>query len=425
MKAFSSRPRNPLPTALLSRPQGPARRLVGVGSCLTALVGSPLAVHAATTSPTHPIYVAPDGAPATDQARRAFENATARLGMTPVQIAEAPAPERPRFGPRLQALRASVAKLDFATARPALDTLVQEVVGAGGGDLDASALSELYLTRAWAHSGATFRADLPPEAGARADAYQDLLRAAVLTPGRALNEQQYPPSLLEDWKKANAEVAHQASGTLTVKGSPSAIAYLDGGDGRACPAAFEGTRFGEHLVRVEEPTHAPWGTAVAVTTSRFELDVPNRPVLTVSDGDAAVFARQMTKSFALVADPEVRQTQLILGLRLVDLQGHRVDASTITVDRAGANGALDAALMQLDNEARALVGAPTSPGAVMPPSAASGGTSTSPPPVLVSTAPKPTFSEDPLIWARDHWPVLAAVGAFVAVGLILTIAVND
>jgi len=395
---------------------------VGVGLALaTATAGA----QGATPSPTHPIYVQPEGAPATDQARRSFEASIARLRMEPLQIAEAPAPERAHFAPKLQAARALVAKLDFAAARPALETLVQEVIGAGAGDLEMPALADLYLTRAWARSGATFRGDLPLEPEARSEAYQDLLRAATLEPGRVLNEQQYPPALVADWKKAAAEAAQRPAGTLTVKGSASAIAYLDGGSGRPCPAAFENTRFGEHVVRVEELTHAPWGTSVALTSPTAELDVPIRPVLTLTDAEAGAFARQMAKSFALVADPEVRHTQIVLGLRLVDRQGKRVDASTIALDRSAANGALDAALVQLDNEARALAGAPPAPSGVAPLSAPpSIETPAQKPPVLVSPAPKPTFSEDPVIWARDHWPVLVAVGAFVTVGLVLTIAVS-
>jgi hypothetical protein len=345
--------------------------------------------------------------------------------MEPLQIAEAPAPERAHFGPRLQTARALTAKLDFGAARPALETLVQDVVAAGGGDLETPALAELYLTRAWARSGATFRADLPLEPQARGEAYQDLLRAATLEPSRVLNEQQYPPALVADWKKAAAEAAERPTVTLTIKGSASAVAYLDGGPGRACPAVFENVRFGEHVVRLEEPTHAPWGTSVALTAPTSDLEVPLRPVLTLSDAEAGAFARQMAKSFALVADPEVRQTQIVLGLRLVDRQGHRVDASTVALDRAAANGALDAALVQLDNEARALAGAPPAVGGVAPLSAPPTAETPAPaPPVLVTPVPKPTFSEDPIIWARDHWPVLAAVGAFVTVGLILTIAVS-
>jgi hypothetical protein len=385
---------------------------------------------ATTPSPAHPIYVQPEAAPATDAARRLFQESAARLGMAPLQIAEAPSPEKVHFAARVETARALTAKLSFAEARPQLDSLVAEVLAAGGGDLDAHALSDLYVTRAWARSGATFRGDLPPPEADRTAAYQDLVRAAILEPTRILNEQQYPPAVVEDGKRASAEVLQQPTGTVTIKGNPTAIAYLDGGPGRACPATFENVRFGEHVLRVEETSHGPWGIPLPVTTATVDVDVPARPVLTLSDSEAASYARKMAKPFALVADPEIRQSQVFLGLRLVDAQGHRRDASTVPLDRAVANGTLDAALLQLDNDARSLSGSAPSPVGVAPLSATTqplpgpAPASATPAPVLVTQAPNPTFQQDPLIWARDHWPVVAAVGAFVVVGVVLAVAVS-
>lgn len=346
--------------------------------------------------------------------------------MAPLQIAEAPSPEKVHFAARVERARALTAKLAFAEARPLLDDLITDVLAAGGGDLDAHTLSDLYLTRAWARSGATFRADLPPPASDRAAAYPDLIRAAILEPTRILNEQQYPPALVEDGKRAAAETLQQPTGTLVIRGNPTAIAYVDGGAGKACPATFENLRFGDHILRVEETSHSPWGIPVTVTTAKVDVDVPARPVLTLSDGEAASYARKMAKPFALVADPEIRQSQIFLGLRLVDAQGHRLDASTVPLDRAVANGALDAALLQLDNDARSLSGSAPSPVGVAPLSAppSAPATPSTPAPVLVNQAPQPTFQQDPLIWARDHWPVVAAIGAFVVVGVILTVAVS-
>jgi hypothetical protein len=46
------------------------------------------------------------------------------------------------------------------------------------------------------------------------------------------------------------------------------------------------------------------------------------------------------------------------------------------------------------------------------------------PPVLISPPlAKARFSEDPAAWARDHWPLLTAVGVVVLSSIILGAAV--
>jgi hypothetical protein len=45
----------------------------------------------------------------------------------------------------------------------------------------------------------------------------------------------------------------------------------------------------------------------------------------------------------------------------------------------------------------------------------------SPPP----PAGEPTLADDPRAWARKRWPLLTAIGATLAVGLVLGIAVHN
>ena len=92
---------------------------------------------------------------------------------------------------------------------------------------------------------------------------------------------------------------------------------------------------------------------------------------------------------------------------------------------AGDEGALDAAVMRLDEQARRLDRGRTAPLVPAGPTATSD--SVAPvilPPVLVAPAPaRPRLGEDPAAWVRDHWPLVAAVGALVGTALVLSIGV--
>jgi len=110
-----------------------------------------------------------------------------------------------------------------------------------------------------------------------------------------------------------------------------------------------------------------------------------------------------------------------MALRLVDLSGKERDAALVV---GGAEtGLLDAAVMRLDETARKIAQADAQAGtpAVV---AAAGDTSALAPPVLISAPhPKASFAEDPAAWARDHWPLLTAVGVVVLSSIVLGAAV--
>jgi hypothetical protein len=98
----------------------------------------------------------------------------------------------------------------------------------------------------------------------------------------------------------------------------------------------------------------------------------------------------------------------------VDQGGARRDSAIARL--AGDEGALDAAVMRLDEQARRLeLG--DAPSSVDAPSAL-------PAPVLIAPAPvRPGLQNDPMGWSRDHWPLVTAVGVMLATTIILSIGV--
>ena len=134
-----------------------------------------------------------------------------------------------------------------------LDDAAAEVTATGGSGLETSMLSDLYLYRAWATSRFDFNIEHVPAPTVRAQAYEDLVRAAMLAPGRQLNLQQFPPLLLEDWARAVADAGARPQGSLVVKAAPEAWITCDGGAAISGPATFVGLAQGQHLLHVDEP----------------------------------------------------------------------------------------------------------------------------------------------------------------------------
>jgi hypothetical protein len=274
---------------------------------------------------------------------------------------------------------------------------------------------------------ATARADWKPERSVdeatRVRAYEDYVRAATLTPDRTLNPHDYPPQTIEDWTKAAAEISQRPQGTLTVTGSSKALITFDGKP----PLSARGgvtfkAAYGQHFVAVEEPGRARWGSSVLVNSSSSEVPIPARAALTLDDSVAAAHARRMGAKFALVAELRLGEGPSELQLRLVDVTGIRHDATVVPL--TSQPGAIDAATMRLDEEARRIEHLGLAPGVSLEAPAPAG--AASPPPVLVSPAPapRPTLREDPGAWARGHWPLLTAVGALVGASLALGLTVG-
>ena len=235
----------------------------------------------------HPIYAHLKDAPQNDLGLQRFSTATRRFGLGPVEIVDIDGDPPPQTAEKLQTGIGLVRKLDLASGQTALDDAATEVAATGGAGLDAAALSDLYLYRAWAVSRVDFNTDHVPTPTARAQAYEDLVRAVMLVPGRQLNLQQFPPLLLEDWARAGTDVGARPQSTLVVKATSDARITCDGGAAVSGPATFVGLAQGQHLIHVDEPGWAAWGATLTVDQATVEVEVPPRRALTLQDGEAA------------------------------------------------------------------------------------------------------------------------------------------
>ena len=370
----------------------------------------------------HPLYVHLPDAAEDDAFRRAFTDAAERYKLRPVEVVDVPSLPPPRAPDLLKIAAINVQKLAFADALRDLDAAVTEVAATGGAGLSTDQLFDLYLYRAMATARADWNATADaPATEARARAYADYLRAATVAPARTVNPKELPPQVIADFARAAEEVRQRPRGTLAVRGSADAQVALDGGP--LLPVAggvtFRDLAYGEHLLYVEEIGFQPWGTAVTFNTPSLDLDIPPRTPLGLDDAVAAAHARRMGARFALVAEPKGGPGSGAL-LRLVDASGTTRDSATLSSHREA--GLIDAAVMRLDEQARRLAQVPESDKAA-PPTPALTASELSPAILLTPPATKTRFQDDPIAWARDHWPLLTAAGTLVLSAVVLGVAV--
>jgi len=377
----------------------------------------------------HPIYAHLPDAPENDSARQLFTAAATRYNLRPVEVVDVPAPAAPRAPDNVRIGILNTQKLAFSEAQHDLDAAAAEVATTGGAGLTAAELDDLYLFRAMATARADWNAQ--PNAAptdARTRAFDDYQRAATLAPTRTLNERELPPQVVADFKRAVEVIHKRPLGTLVVKGPADAQVALDGGP--LMPIAggvtIHDVSFGEHLIRVEQIGFAPWGTIVPFGQPSVEIDVPTRAALTLDDATAAAHGRRMGARFALVAAAKGGPGSPV-EISLVDTgSGARRDSALVPT--TGEAGQIDAAVMRLDEEARrvTLEQQTASGGAAPPPVAVEPTAGSMGPPLLLTPAPtKVRFSDDPAAWARDHWPLLTAIGVVAVTAIVLSAAVSS
>jgi hypothetical protein len=395
---------------------------------LPLLLGAARATAAdAPAALVHPIYGQIPDAPDHDVTRRVFTEAAARYHLGPVEVIDVLAPPASHASDVIKTAARQTLKLGFADARKELDAVAAEVARTGGASLPTTELFDLYLYRAMATARADWKAPGgPPPPGAadeaRALAYQDYLRAATLTPDRALNPRELPPQVMDDFRRAADEVRARPRGALVVRGPADAQVSLDG----AAPApvaggvTFRDLPYGEHLVHLQEIGRAPWGTALTLSAPSLDLDIPEREALAIDDATAARHALRMGAKFALLAQPRPGPGAEI-DLRLIDITGVRHDA--VLVSAVGEHGIVDAGVMRLDEAARRIYEMGLAPGGVPAPPALAEAPPPAPPVLLAAPPPRASFNDDPAAWARDHWPLLTAAGVLVASVLILSVTV--
>jgi hypothetical protein len=377
----------------------------------------------------HPIYAQLPDLPEGDVTRREFAAAATRYRLTPLEVIDIPRPPAPKTPDTLKATFAKALKLAFDEALPELDAAIAEVIATGGAGLSTAELSDLYLYRGMALARADWNGTAPAEMSAlnskRARAFADYVRAAALSPFRVLDAHALPPQVVADFARALETTRRAPRCTLVIKGDADAHVRVDGSP----PLPLEGgltlkdLPAGEHFVAVEQLGRPPWGTALSFTESGAELTIPAQPPLSLSDLVAADHARRMGARFALVAERKPGPGAP-LELRLVDLAGEKRDAALVSTLKA-EKGAIDAAVMRLDEQARQIeqleIAGTLTP--AVPVAEAPG----SPPLNLVTRPPpaRPTFEQNPVVWARDRWPLLTAIGVMAASAIVLGVAASN
>jgi hypothetical protein len=376
----------------------------------------------------HPIYAKLPELAEDDFTRRAFTAAASRYKLFPLEVIDVPAAPAPKAPALLKAAAAKTLKLAFDEALPDLDAAIAELDASGGAGLSTSDLADVFFYRAWCVARADWKSPAGTEAAsitpARTQAYADYTRAAALAPARTVNPREVPPQVVADFARAVAEARQQARATLVVSGDADAEVSLDGAPPSkvAGGVTFRDVVAGDHFLSVDELGRVHWGQRLAVAAPSVEETIPSRDALTLDDRIAADHARRMGALFALVAERKPGPGAHV-ELRLVDLAGKQRDAALVSTS-GDEHGALDAAVMRLDEDARRIQqeqlasGAPPPVPVVAPPE--------TPPPVLAPAPPaRATFHQDPLAWARDRWPLMAAIGVVVASALVLGIAASN
>jgi PEGA domain len=282
---------------------------------VTWAAGATWAVGAARAAGAAPptavaVYWQPSGHPALGvEAGAAFARAVAGQG---ARLVDATAPEgaAPALAPRLAAGKAAYARFAFADAIAALDDLQRLVDALGGGELDARQLSELFLYRGLARL---------ETAGAEA-AWDDLVRAARLDPGRVVDPAQFPPRAVTAFKRAVEEATAVPRAALTVDVPEGATVRVDG---QAAPAGVA-VALGPHLVSVAAPGYERWAGVVSVASARERFTPPLR-AQRPPDGD---------RLLALAGEPAPRR--LILGALVIAPAGWRFDVSEVALPEGQA-----------------------------------------------------------------------------------------
>ena len=266
--------------------------------------------------------------------------------------------------------------LDLKGAITAFDEVEREAVARGGGTLSEGELTDLYAHRAGAHAAL----------GDDADAWDDLVEAAALAPGRSLDPARFPPRLIEASRRARE--ALPAAGTLVVTVQPpDAVLVVDGqlyGKGRVEVPRPPG----RHFVRAERAGFVSTGRVVESSGATTEVRLSLAPATPPTPADlarrgAVVDATQTVGGF-IAGGAHANVTMM-----LVDRAGHLLRRESVPIDADLTTGALGAMV-------DALIGDSERKG-------------TPPPPVA--------WYRRPLVWGLAAGVAATALGVGLGVGL--------
>jgi hypothetical protein len=250
-------------------------------------------------------------------------------------------PGRPADEPlsgRLAHALALQSSLDLKGAIAAFDEVERDAVARGGGTLSEGELTDLYAHRAGAHAAL----------GDEADSWNDLVEAAALAPGRALDPARFPPRLIEASRRARESLP--PPGTLVVSALPAdAVIIVDGqlyGHGRVeVPRAP-----GRHFVRVERAGFEPSGRVVESGAGTTDVRIALTPA---TPPPAAELARRgaLADATRTIGGYIAGGTRANVTFVLVERGGRVTGKASVPVDAELTSGAIAAAVDGLVGDA--------------------------------------------------------------------------
>ena len=380
---------------------------------------SAVAARAQAQPITHPLWAATPSASSDELARAQFDAAVRKRGLGAPEVV---APSQPQPGKITDLLEQGTVALhasNFVLASAIFGEAAGQATATGGEGLTPKELASVFFYQAvalQASSGASLTEPMtnisPDEAKA---AY---LRAALLDTKLTFNDVDVSPLAKASWRLAVIAVGQLPKALLTVRAHPRATISVDANVAQTSPA-IQSVPYGEHLIRVTEPGHAPWATTVNVAQPKALLDVPATELLSYDAKAAADAARARGAAFALIGQLHLGD-KIEIDLRMVDAQtGELMDATAVPVVDGPESNALNASVLRLDELADRT--------SVRRRAQAAGGAGNVP---LALAAPPPRIppseaqnAEKPQNWFTQRWPLFTAVALAAGTSLVLGIVV--
>lgn len=338
-------------------------------------------VPAAFAEPVRPLVVFYAPAPA-PEARDALTELARARGTELIDESAAPPPP-PQAALHLARGVAAYYEPDYQAARDHLDRGVAEAERTGAHGLTPAELSDLLVFRGLCYSAL----------GDQARAWDEFVRAAVITPERRLDPGRFAPAVVAMFQRAAETVAAAPTAQLAIDVPSACTVHLDG-RAHATGAGPTTVARGEHYVRVACPGHEPFGARVAVSLPTQIVRPELRALAPPDDARLAELARARAATHVLLALVAGDGAAATVTLRLIDVSdGRERERAIVRLDRGGpaiaraAEGVLDRA-----EPDRGLV----------------------PPPV---TAKPRAWYESPWLWG--------AAGAAIATAVLLPLALRD
>jgi hypothetical protein len=228
---------------------------------------------------------------------------------------------------------AAYGQLRFAETIETLDALEREIVPRGGGGLTRGELVDLHAYRAAARMAT----------GDEAGAWDDLLAAAAIAPGRPLDPARFPPRVVEAARRA--EQAAGAPSKLVVSAAPDDAAIVVDGELLGRGRVEIALPVGAHLVRVERSGFRAGGRLVQLGTAGAEARVQLEPAPSPTLEQLAARGRQLAAHRLIAAWAALAQGRVSVELVLLDVRGARAEGRTrLPDDERLTTGELAAAI---------------------------------------------------------------------------------